>query len=91
MLLHGTTLDPAKRFGSGAEVKTWSDSATASYAQRSGISLSIDNAGGEGASSGGGTINSEGLPKFQNGSQLSMSNYICATSDATLFEEITFS
>jgi fatty acid synthase subunit alpha, fungi type len=65
VLLLGTTLEPAKRFGSEAEAKAWLDGVTASYAQRSGISLSAGNAGGGAVSNGGGTINSEEFLKFQ--------------------------
>jgi fatty acid synthase subunit alpha len=64
-LLLGTTLEPAKRFGSEAEAKVWLDGVVASYAQRSAIYLSAGNAGGAAASNGGGTINSEEFLKFQ--------------------------
>ena len=57
VLLLGTTMEPAKRLGSEAEVKAWLDGVVALYAQRSGIALSSASSGGSGG--GGATMNSE--------------------------------
>ena len=66
VLLLAATMEPAKRLGSEAEAKSWLDGVVASYAQRSGISLSSGAAaGGGGAAAGGAVINSEEFLKFQ--------------------------
>ncbi|KAF8577776.1 fatty acid synthase [Ramaria rubella] len=67
LLLLSLTLEPAKRFGSEAEAKTWLDSVAAAYAQQSGISLSSGGAAGAGTGGGpgGAIINSEEFLKFQ--------------------------
>ncbi|EMD40218.1 hypothetical protein CERSUDRAFT_122278 [Gelatoporia subvermispora B] len=61
-----TTMELAKRLGSETEAKSWLDGVVASYAQRSGISLSAGGArGASGGASGGPTINSEEFLKFK--------------------------
>lgn len=66
VLLHGTTMEPAKRFGAEAEAKSWLDSVVAAYASRAGISLSSGAAAGAGGGgAGGAVINSEEFIKFQ--------------------------
>ncbi|KAF7311016.1 hypothetical protein HMN09_00645000 [Mycena chlorophos] len=65
VLLLATTMEPTKRLGSEAEVKTWLDGIVAIYAQRAGISLLSGAAGGGGGGGGGGAvINSEEFLKF---------------------------
>jgi fatty acid synthase subunit alpha len=59
-LLLATTMEPAKRFGSEAEAKTWLDGVVAIYAQRSGILLPAGGAAAGGSGGGAGaTTNSE--------------------------------
>lgn len=66
VLLLGTTMEPAKRFGSEAEAKTWLDGVVAIYAQRAGISLTTASTSGpSGGGGGGATMNSEEFLKFQ--------------------------
>jgi fatty acid synthase subunit alpha len=65
-LLHGITMEPAKRLGSEAEAKAWLDSVAAAYAQQAGITLSSGGSGGGGgAASGGAVMNSEEFDKFK--------------------------
>ena len=59
-------MEPAKHLGSEPEAKAWLDTVAATYAQRSGISLSVAGAGGaSGGGGGGATTNSEEFLKFQ--------------------------
>ena len=59
-------MEPAKCLGSEPKAKAWLDTVVATYAQRSGISLSAAGAGGASGGGGGGTtINSEEFLKFQ--------------------------
>lgn len=65
-LLHGITMEPAKRLGSEVEAKAWLDSVAAAYAQQAGITLSSGGSGGGGgAASGGAVMNSEEFDKFK--------------------------
>jgi len=67
VLLLGTTVEPAKRFGSETEAKAWLDGVVALYAQRSGVTLPSASSGGSGGGGGGGgaVMNSEEFLKFQ--------------------------
>ncbi|TFK27788.1 fatty acid synthetase alpha subunit [Coprinopsis marcescibilis] len=66
VLLLATTLEPPKRLSSEVEAKAWLDAIVPIYAQRAGISLSTQSAGGaSGGGSGGPVINSEEFVKFQ--------------------------
>ena len=82
------TIDPAKQYGSELEAKAWLDTVVATYAQRSGISLSAAGAGGaSGGGGGGATINSEEFLKFkakQDNLLLNTLSYTCATSSMSL-------
>ena len=60
------TMEPAKHLGLEPKAKAWLDTVVATYAQRSGILLSVAGAGGaSGGGGGGATINSEEFLKFQ--------------------------
>ncbi|KDN33898.1 hypothetical protein RSAG8_13015, partial [Rhizoctonia solani AG-8 WAC10335] len=71
-LLLGVTMEPAKRLGSEAEVKSWLDPVAA----EAGITLT-SGGGGVGAAAGGGTVmNSEEFLKFQAEQQLFAAQHI---------------